>query len=89
LSECHAVAHEAVENPAAQAAARTCGQSAATIHAPTHSLGLALYGSLAVAYDNLGTNVPWEKLVETSAVECGKFVQGGVLEHRDKPIPKV
>jgi len=49
LNECHAAARECDENPAAQAAARTCGQAAATIHAPTHSLGLALYGALAIA----------------------------------------
>ena len=73
LNECHAAARETEDKPAAQAAARTCGQSAATIHAPTHSLGLALYGSLAVAYDVLGKDAPWDKLVETSAVECGKM----------------
>ena len=73
LNECHAAAREADENPAAQAAARTCGQAAATIHAPTHSLGLALYGALAVAYDTLGTDAPWDKLVEVAAVECAKM----------------
>ena len=73
LNECHAAAREALDNPAAQAAARTCGQTAATIHAPTHSLGLALYGALAVAYDTLGTNAMWNELLEVSAVECGKM----------------
>jgi len=73
LNECHAAAREAVDNPAAQAAARTCGQAAATIHAPTHSLGLALYGALAVAYDTLGINVKWNELLEVSAIECGKM----------------
>ena len=43
LNECHAAARESDANPVAQAAARTCGQAAATIHAPTHSIGLALY----------------------------------------------
>ena len=73
LNECHAAAREADETPAAQAAARTCGQAAATIHAPTHALGLALYGALAVAYDTLGINTPWDKLVEAAAMECGKM----------------
>ena len=41
LQECHAAAREAEDYPAAQAAARTCGQAAACIHTPTHSLGLA------------------------------------------------
>ena len=73
LNECHAAAREADENPAAQAAARTCGQAAATIHAPTHSLGLALYGALAVAYDTLGVNTSWDELLEAAAVECGNM----------------
>ena len=54
LNECHAAAREAEDKPAAQVAVRTCGQAAATIYAPTHSLGLALYGALAIAYDKLG-----------------------------------
>lgn len=70
LNQCHAAAREADAEPAAQAAARTCGQAAATIHTPTHSLGLALYGALAVAYDELGTTAPWDALVEAAAVEC-------------------
>jgi len=73
LNECHAAAREADKNPEAQAAARTCGQAAATIHAPTHSLGLALYGALAVAYDTLGIDAPWDKLLEIAAEECGRM----------------
>lgn len=73
LNECHAAARESVDNPSAQAAARTCGQTAATIHAPTHSLGLALYGALAVAYDTLGIDAKWNELLEVSAIECGKM----------------
>ena len=73
LNECHAAAREAENNPAAQAAARTCGQAAATIHAPTHSLGLALYGALAVAYDKLGIDAYWDSLVSAAAEECTKM----------------
>jgi len=73
LNECHAAAREAEKNPVAQAAARTCGQAAATIHAPTHSLGLALYGALAVAYDSLGINASWDDLLEVAAEECGNM----------------
>jgi len=73
LNECHVAAREADDTPAAQAAARTCGQAAATIHAPTHSLGLALYGALAVAYDTLGADASWGALVKAAAVECGKM----------------
>lgn len=73
LNECHAAARELDDNPAAQAAARTCGQAAATIHAPTHSLGLALYGALAIAYDKLGTDAEWNALLSVAAGECAKM----------------
>jgi mannose/fructose/N-acetylgalactosamine-specific phosphotransferase system component IID len=73
LNECHAAARENDNNPTAQAAARTCGQAAATIHSPTHSLGLALYGALAVAYDTLGTETAWEELLKVAADECGRM----------------
>ena len=73
LNECHAAARETEANPTAQAAARTCGQAAATIHAPTHSLGLALYGALAVAYDKIGIEADWDTLVNAAADECGKM----------------
>ena len=73
LNECHAAARELDANPTAQAAARTCGQAAACIHTPTHSLGLALYGALAVAYDKLGIDADWDALVSAAAEECGKM----------------
>ncbi|MDR0515783.1 MAG: hypothetical protein LBH25_01915 [Fibromonadaceae bacterium] len=73
LNECHAAAREAENNPTAQAAARTCGQAAATIHVPTHALGLALYGALAIAYDKLGIDANWDKLTNVAAAECAKM----------------
>ena len=73
LNECHAAARESDTTPAAQAAARTCGQAAATIHAPTHSLGLALYGALAVAYDKLGVDADLETLVAIVGEECSNM----------------
>jgi len=73
LNECHAAAREVEKSPAAQAAARTCGQAAACIHTPTHSLGLALYGALAVAYDKLGADADWDSLLSVAAEECAKM----------------
>ncbi|MDR0491816.1 MAG: hypothetical protein LBH28_11295 [Oscillospiraceae bacterium] len=73
LNECHAAARETDSDPAAQAAARTCGQAAATIHTPTHSLGLALYGALAIAYDKLGADAGWDSLLTVAAEECAKM----------------
>jgi hypothetical protein len=73
LNECHAAARACEATPAAQAAARACGQAAASIHTPTHALGLALYGALALAYDKLGIDAAWEDLLEASAAECAKM----------------
>ena len=73
LNECHAAARELDSNPTAQAAARTCGQAASCIHAPTHSLGLAFYGALAVAYDKLGIDAEWDSLLSEAAEECANM----------------
>ena len=73
LNECHAAARELTGSHAAQAAARTCGQAAATIHTPTHSLGLALYGALSIAYDKLGADADWDTLVDVASRECAKM----------------
>ena len=73
LNECNAAAREAEDTPAAQAAARTCGQAAATIHTPTHSLGIALYGALALAYDKSGIDANCDTLLSVAAEECAKM----------------
>ena len=67
---CHAAAREADGNPAAQAAARTIGQCASTIHSARHCIGLAFYGAIAVAFDQLGTDAPWEQIEKRAAEEC-------------------
>lgn len=69
----HAAARDAEGSPAAQAAARAIGQSASAIHSATHSLGLALYGALSVAYDRIGVESSWEELLRVAAEECGKM----------------
>ena len=74
ILECHAAARETDANPAVQAAARAIGQSASTIHSARHCIGLALYGAIAVAYDTLGTNAPWEQLEQCAADECGRML---------------
>lgn len=73
ILECHAAARESAGNPVAQAAARAIGQSASTIHSARHCIGLALYGALAVAYDALGTDSPWEQIERFAADECGRM----------------
>lgn len=73
LNECHAVARELDADPAAQAAARACGQAAACFHTPTHSLGLAFYGAAAIAYDSVGLNEKPEIYDQIAAEECAKM----------------
>ena len=73
LHECHAAARELDDNPVAQAAARTCGQAAAALHTPTHSLGLAFYGAAAIAYSRLGLNKSAEIYDQCAAEECAKM----------------
>ena len=83
--------HEARANdadPAAQAAARTIGQCAATIHSARHCIGLALYGALAVAYDDLGTKAPWAQLEQRAAEECGRMLAAlRAVAVEDEPNP--
>ena len=71
---CHEAANEAVENPAAQAAARAIGQAASSIHSAMHSLGLALYGGVAIAYDHLGMDAPWAEHEALALKECEKML---------------
>jgi len=52
LNECHAAARELDNIPPAQAAARCCGQAAACIHTPTHSLGMCKNGSRSPGYSS-------------------------------------
>ena len=88
LNECHAAARELCDNPTAQAAARTCGQAAATIHAPTHSLGLALYGALTIAYDRLGIDAGWDELAGAAAEECAKMEEAlRIIAVENEPNP--
>lgn len=73
LNECHAAARELDDNPAAQAAARACGQAAACFHTPTHSLGLAFYGAAAIAYDRVGLSEKPEVYDKIASEECAKM----------------
>jgi hypothetical protein len=75
ILECHAAARESEADPAAQAAARAIGQCASTVHSARHCIGLAFYGALAVAYDTLGTNVPWPELEQCAACECRRMLE--------------
>lgn len=88
ILECHASAREAEGNPIAQAAARAIGQCASTIHSARHCIGLAFYGALAVAYDQLGTDAPWGKIEKCAAEECGHMFEAlKVVAVKNEPNP--
>ncbi|MCQ4936326.1 hypothetical protein NE558_07960 [Anaerotignum propionicum] len=70
ILEYHAAAREAEGNPVAQASARAIGQCASTIHSTQHCIGLAFYGAIAVAYEQLGKDTPFAEIEECAAQEC-------------------
>jgi len=70
ILKCHEAARESEGNPVAQGAARAVAQAASAIHSTRHGMGLAFYGALAVAYDQLGTDAPWSALENAAAEEC-------------------
>lgn len=70
---CHAAAREAEGNAAAQAAARAIGQAASTIHSARHCIGLPLYGAVARAYDELGSDAPWSEVEKEAAKEVERM----------------
>ncbi|MGE5397998.1 MAG: putative immunity protein [Chitinophagales bacterium] len=73
ILKCHAAAREAEGNPVAQASARAIGQCASTIHSARHCIGLAFYGALAFAYDQLGTDAEWAQIEQCAGEECGRM----------------
>jgi len=88
ILECHSAAREADGNPVAQAAARTIGQCASTIHSARHCIGLAFYGAIAVAYDRLGTDAPWIQIEQRAAEECGHMeaaLHAAAVENEPNP----
>ena len=88
ILECHAAAREAEGNPVAQAAARTIGQCASTIHTAKHCIALALYGALALAYDKLGVQASWQDLESQAAKECEDMLQALLaISVKDEPNP--
>ena len=73
LNDCHAAAREAEKSPAAQAAARACGQAAACYHTPAHALGFAGYAAAAILYQRLGVNRDAETYDQAAAGEFAKM----------------
>ncbi len=76
------------KTPIAQGVARAVDSSASSIHNPAGSLGVALYGALAIAYHKEGLNAPWEVLEKTAEKECYKMIEALqmiAVENEPKP----
>jgi hypothetical protein len=71
--DAHAAATEAEGNYPAQAAARAAAHAALTIHVSAHCLGLAFYGTTALAYEQAGINETPEVYDKIAAEECTKM----------------
>ncbi|MDR1822151.1 MAG: hypothetical protein LBQ91_06925 [Oscillospiraceae bacterium] len=85
---CNAASANAEDNPAPRAAARAIAQCSSAIHSASHALGLALYGALALAYDELGFSAPWPELEARAETECGKMLaalKDIAVENEPKP----
>lgn len=73
ILDAHAAAREAEDNPAAQAAIRAVGHAASVVHVPSHAMGLALYGTAAIAYHRVGLAQPQEVYDCIAVEECAKM----------------
>ncbi len=88
ILKCHSAARDAEGNPVAQASARSIAQCASTIHSARHCIGLAFYGSLAVSYDKLGTDAPWDQIEQCAAEECTRMEAAlRAISVEDEPNP--
>jgi hypothetical protein len=88
LNECHAAARELDGNPGAQAAARAIGQSAGSIHAAPHSLGLYFYAAAAIAYDRLGLDASvteYETVAEEVCADYTAALRAVAVENEPNP----
>ncbi|MDR1065313.1 MAG: hypothetical protein LBL25_02990 [Oscillospiraceae bacterium] len=88
LNECHAAARELDNAPVAQAAARAIGQSAGSIHAAPHSLGLYFYAAAAVAYDRLGlgaSEAEYEAVAEEVCADYTAALKSVAVENEPNP----
>lgn len=72
-NDAHIAATEAEGNYSAQAAARAIAHAALTIHVSAHCLGIAFYGTAALAYAQAGINEEPEVYDKIAAKECIKM----------------
>ncbi|MGL5380355.1 putative immunity protein [Clostridium sp.] len=70
VKEAQIAAREAEGNHATQAAARAIGATTTTINTVTSSLGLAFYGSAAIAYSSVGVDASEEVYEQIAEKFC-------------------
>lgn len=88
IKEAQIAAKEAEGNPAAQAAARTIVATTTTINTITSCLGLAFYGSAAIAYSSLGIEEKSDIYDKIAAEECKKMEEAlRKISIEDEPNP--
>jgi hypothetical protein len=88
IKECRVAAKENEVKPIALGAARTIDACSSSVYNPSASLGLALYGSLTLAYAKKGIDASWESLELLAIKECGKM-EAALIEIaiQNKPNP--
>ncbi len=88
IMECRKAARETEGNPIPQGAARTIDAAASSIYNPAGSLGLAFYGALTIAYNQVGVTASWDALERLAAAECQKMenaLRAISVENEPKP----
>jgi hypothetical protein len=73
INETRQAAKDCGKNLVAEISARCIATVASSVHTPTGSLSLALYGALAIAYNNLGLDKTEAEYEAYAAAECGKM----------------
>ncbi|MDR3086033.1 MAG: hypothetical protein LBU47_06955 [Christensenellaceae bacterium] len=87
--ESHLAAKDA-KSPAAEAAARAVANAALSVHVSTHSLGIAAYGSAAIAYERFGTGQSDAFYEAVAAEECAKMelaLRAIAVKNEPNPAP--
>jgi hypothetical protein len=73
INETRQAAKDCGKNLIADISARSIATVASSVHTPTGSLSLALYGALAVAYKDLGLDKTESEYESYAAAECEKM----------------
>jgi hypothetical protein len=73
INDTRQAAKDCGKNLIAEISARCIATVASSVHTPTGSLSLALYGALAVAYKDLGLDKTEAEYESYAAAECGKM----------------